>query len=64
MTFWHSHAFGTPVNGQTESGILRMFKPKRKESSVQMAIWGDPRHVTMSALLPDIERLLSKMEKG
>lgn len=56
--------FGTPVNGQTESGILRMFKPKRKESSVQMAIWGDPRHVTMSALLPDIERLLSKMEKG
>lgn len=56
--------FGMPIAEPTESGLLRMFKPARKDSSVQMALWGDPRHVTLGALLPDLDRVLASLDKS
>jgi len=53
--------FGMPAN-DSDSGLLRMFK-SRRDSSEQMALWGDPRHVTLGALLPDLERVLASLEK-
>jgi serine/threonine protein kinase len=52
--------FGALVRDRNESGFLRMFKSIRGDSSAQPAIWGDPRHVTMGALLQDIDRMLAR----